>query len=328
VFPGRDDAENLQRLLAGEIDGFLAERLSVALLISNRGARRAVEAAPLRLMVPLHLMFSRQVPASTVEAFNRAIAELEAEGALKRIEAGFRAPVLLGLTLGSDWFFVLEILGTVCGALAGYLAARDERYSLFGALVLATITALAGGVIRDLLIARHPIAILASLTYLLLVLGTVVVAYLAGMGWSMTRGRAVVTNSVGWFQRRGLHRVAFEIADAFTLSSFAVVGVAVAVAHASGPLWLWGPILGILTGAGGGILRDIVRGRGNIPNLSSSVYAEVALLWAAAMSVYLTLRGGSIEAGEMLALVVIMVLGGALTRLGVVLLRVAPVRLH
>ena len=328
VRPGRDDTENLQRLLSGEIDGFLAERLSVALLISNRGARRSVEEAPLRLAVPLHLMFSRAVPASTVAAFEQAIAELDAEGELARIEARFRTPVLLGLTLGSDWFFVLEILGTVCGALAGYLAARHERYSLFGAVVLAVVTALAGGMLRDLLIARHPIAIMASPLYLLLVLGTVGIAFLAGLGWSLARGRAPLADGAGWVQRRKLDRAAFEIADAFTLSSFAVVGVAVAVAYAAGPLWLWGPILGMLTGAGGGILRDIIRGKGDIPNLRTSVYAEIAVGWAALMSLYLTWRGGKIEAAEMLALVVAVVLGGALTRLSVVMLRLSPVRLH
>ena len=57
-----------------------------------------------------------------------------------------------------------------------------------------------------------------------------------------------------------IDRAAFEVADALALSCFAVVGVAVAVGSDVGPLWLWGPILGTLTGAGGGVLRDIVRG--------------------------------------------------------------------
>src|SRR6185503_16515554 len=107
-----------------------------------------------------------------------------------------------------------------------------ERYSLFGALVLASVAALAGGMSRDLLIARHPIGIMANPLYVLLVLGTVAGAYLAGMGWSLARGRASLANTVGWVQRRGLDRAAFEIADAFALSCFAVVGVAVAVASA------------------------------------------------------------------------------------------------
>ncbi|MEK7865053.1 MAG: transporter substrate-binding domain-containing protein [Planctomycetota bacterium] len=327
VRPGKDDAENLQRLLDREIDGFLAERLSVALLVSRSGARRAVEEAPLRMAVPLHLMFSRTVPAATVASFDRAIAELEAEGALARIEARFRMPALLGLTLGSDWFLVLEVLGTIFAALAGYLAARHERYSLFGALVLASIAALSGGVLRDLLIARHPIAIMTTPLYVLLVVGTVAGAYLAGRSWAFLSDRAPLARVVGWVRSRGIDRAAFEIADALGLSCFAVVGVAVAVGNAVGPLWLWGPTLGTLTGAGGGVLRDIVRGGGDIPNLRSSAYAEIALLWTAAMSLYLTWRSGSIEAGEMLALVVVVVIGGTLTRLGVVVFRVSPVRL-
>jgi len=117
------------------------------------------------------------------------------------------------------------------------------------------------------------------------------------------------------------------VADALALSSFMVVGVAIAVGFGVEPLWLWGPILGTLTGAGGGILRDIVRGRGEIPNLRSSFYCEIALVWALALSLYLGERSGVIEAGEMLLAVAIAVIGGATTRLAVVAFAIRPPQL-
>jgi polar amino acid transport system substrate-binding protein len=330
------DAENLRRLLAGEVDGFLAERLSIALLISRSNAGPRVEEAALRLRVPLHLMFSRAVPAEKLAAFDAAIAELSADGTLARINARFRLPALLSLTLGSDWFLILEILGTVTAALAGYLAARQDRYSLFGALVLASLAALAGGVLRDLLIGRHPIGIMQNPIYLLLVFGTVLVCFLLGQARRAAQAitlpgsassAAVFTHSLGWLQSRRPHLILFEVADALALSSFMVVGVAIAVGFGVQPLWLWGPILGTLTGAGGGILRDIVRGRGEIPNLRTSFYCEIALIWALALSLYLGERSGVIEAGEMLLVVAITVIGGAVTRLAVVAFGIRPPQL-
>ena len=191
VVEGPSDEENLRRLLAGEVDGFLAERLSVALLISRKRVGNQVEEGALRILVPLHLMFSKSVPARTVAAFDRAISELEADGTLERIGARFRLPALLSLTTGSAWFFFLEVLGTVAAALAGYLAARSDRFSLFGALLLAALAALGGGVIRDLLIARQPIGAIANPLYALLVGATVVAAWLTAHAWQRMGGSHV-----------------------------------------------------------------------------------------------------------------------------------------
>jgi polar amino acid transport system substrate-binding protein len=283
-----------------------------------------VEEAALRLPVPLHLMFSRAVPPETVAAFDRAIEELAAEGQLARIGTRFRLPALLSLTLGSSWFLVLQTLGTVFAALSGYLAARESRFSLFGALLLAAVAALGGGVIRDLLINRHPILAVEKPIYPLLVIGTVLVAWLAGLAWQRLGATAVLKESVDWLRRRRSDRVLFEVTDALGVACSAMVGVAFAVGVGVTPLWLWGPVLATLTGAGGGILRDILRGRGEIPNLRTNLYCEVPLLWSMAISLYLVWRSGSIEAGEMLALVVVGVVGIALTRLAVVAFNIRP----
>jgi polar amino acid transport system substrate-binding protein len=331
IRPAGSDAENLQRLLAGEIDGFIAERLSVALLIARRGARHLVEEASPRLPVPLHLMFSPATPPETVAAFDAAIEALRADGTLGATAARFRLPVLLSLTLGSDWFFALEMLGTVAAALAGYLAARQDRYSLFGALVLAGVTAVAAGVLRDLVVGRHPVGIAGSPAYLSVAFGTAILCYLLGHLWAALRGRAVLAftlaQGVVWVRRRGLDRLLFEAADAVALAAFAVIGVAVALGMGVQPLWLWGPILGTLTGAGGGILRDIVRGGGHVATLRDTLYAEVALLVAVALSLYLTWRIGEIEQDEMLAVVAVAVAGGGLLRMCVVLFGWRPLRL-
>nr|WP_256437503.1 transporter substrate-binding domain-containing protein [Roseococcus sp. SDR] len=310
------DAENLRRLLAGEIDGFLAERLTAATLIAASADPRAVEEnAALRIAIPLHLMFSPAVPETTVAAFDAAIAELMADGTLGAIAARFRTPILLGLTLNSPWFLVLEVIGTLSAALSGYLAARGGRYSLFGALVLALATAVGGGVLRDLLVGRHPIGVMGSPLYLQLVLGTVLLSYLAGRLARAVPAVARLSAAGGAWRER-----LFDLADAIALSAFTVVGVAVAVGTAS-PLWLWGPMLGAITGAGGGIIRDIIRGGGDVPNLKTGFYGEVAVIWSILLSLWLTWRGAVIEREEVLAAVVVAVLGGVLTRMAVLRMR-------
>lgn len=327
ILAAPSDQENLRRLLAGEVDGFLAERLSVALLISRQGSGGQVEEAALRLYVPLHLMLSNKVPAAEVAAIDRAIVALLADGTLERVGARFRLPALLSLTTGSAWFFFLEVLGTVAAALAGYLAGRSERFSLFGGLLLAALAALGGGVIRDLLIGRQPIGAIANPLYALLVLSTVSVAWFAGHAWQRFGAAKVLRDSVSVVRKRGLDSALFEIADALGLACFAMVGVAVAVGAGVSPLWLWGPVLATLTGAGGGILRDIVRGRGDIPNLRTNLYCEVPLVWSLAVSLYLVWRRGAIEADEMMALVVVGVAGVALSRLLVAAFMIRPPRL-
>jgi polar amino acid transport system substrate-binding protein len=310
-----DEAANLRLLLAGEIDGFLAERLSAAALVAGSGAPRAVEEnRHLRLFIPLHLMFSRDVPEATVAAFDAAIAAARADGTLDRIAVRFRAPVLLSLTLNSRWFFVLEVIGTVAAALAGYLAARAGRYSLFGALILALTAAVGGGVLRDLLVARHPIGVMSSPVYLQLVMGTVLLAYLVGRLNAALPRLGPATRGGAWRERL------FDLADAIGLGAFTVVGVAVAVGSA-GPLWLWGPLLGAITGAGGGIIRDIIRGGGDVPNLKTGFYGEVAVIWAVILSFWLEWRSAVIEREEVLLAVVVTVAGGVVTRMALLRMR-------
>jgi len=313
VHRSTDDATNLRMLLAGEIDGFLAERLTAATLIAASADPRAVEENSLRIPIPLHLMFSPAMAIETVAAFDAAIAALTADGTLDRIAARFRAPVLLGLTLNSPWFFALEVIGTLAAALSGYLAARAGRYSLFGALVLAVVTAVGGGILRDLLVGRHPIGVMSSPIYLQLVLGTVLLAYLAG------RLAAFLPDS---YAAGGLWRERlFDFADALGLGAFAVVGVAVAIGTATTPLWIWGPLLGAITGAGGGILRDIIRGGGDVPNLKTGFYGEVALIWSIVLSLWLHWRSAVIEQEEVLLAVLVAVGGAVMTRMALLRMR-------
>jgi polar amino acid transport system substrate-binding protein len=335
--PGRvraasNDATNIRRLLAGEIDGFLAERLSVALAITSLGAAAQVEEARMRIVIPLHLAFNREtMTPALLGRIDAAIEMLTEDGTLDRIASRFRFPILLSLTIDSRWFLMLQITGAIASALAGTLAARHSGWSLFGAFVLAAITAGAGGVLRDLLMGRFPLGILRNPLFLQLILGTVLVVWAVMHAWALLRGRAILAFWIAQLavamRRRRADRWLFDFADALGLGASTVLGVTIAFGMGADPLWLWGPLLGTITGAGGGIIRDVLRGGGSIPNLTTGFYGEVSLIWSLALTGYLMARGPGIEIDEVVPAVIVAVIGCVVTRMAALAFGWKPPRL-
>ena len=328
-----DDAESLAFLLAGRVDGFLAPRLAGMAALANRpgaGALvRQVEAPVAENSV--HVAFSRaRVGPETVDAFDRALASLRADGTEARLRSRSTAPVLVRLAAAADWMTWLERVGTVAFALTGVLLARKEGYSLLGALVLAALPAFGGGVVRDLMVGRRPIGVLQSAWPVGTVLATVLVSYLAlKLFDAIERGPAAPIRSLAE-RLAAASALPFlnlvELTDAMGLATITVVGVVVAVQQGAEPLWLWGPLCAVIGGAGGGILRDVLRADSANPALRSSFYAEVAILWGLVLT-GMVLWLGHEERPDLLRVAVAVTVAGAfLTRAAVVLLRLRSPR--
>ncbi len=155
---------------------------------------------------------------------------------------------------------VLDLTGTFAFGLNGALTAvRAARLDIVGVLALGMITALGGGLVRDVLIGAIPPATLRDWRYLAL---------------------AAVGGLVAFALSRWLERLEgpITVLDAIGLSVFAVIGAAKALDAGLGvaPAIL----LGAITGVGGGTIRDVLIGR--IPAvLSSDLYAIPALIAAA-----------------------------------------------
>ena len=167
---------------------------------------------------------------------------------------------------------VLELIGTFVFGLNGALTAMEaQRLDLVGVTVLGTMTALGGGIVRDILIGATPPATFRDWRYLAVALASAVVAF---------------------FGRRFLRRVArsINLFDAAGLSLFCVTGTVVAYAHGLGPFQ--SAILGTITGVGGGTIRDITIRR--VPTvLTSGLYAIPALVGAAITAVALNFHAYS-----------------------------------
>lgn len=156
---------------------------------------------------------------------------------------------------------VLDLVGTFVFALSGGVAAVKRHLDLFGVLVLSFAAASAGGIMRDLLIGAAPPAAISDWRYL----GVSLLAGLFIFFWYPVSERI-----------RGLHNYVL-IFDGAGLALFAVTGTQKALGYGLDPVMA--PLLGMLTGIGGGMLRDVLISE--IPVvLRSDLYAVAALVGA------------------------------------------------
>jgi uncharacterized membrane protein YeiH len=158
---------------------------------------------------------------------------------------------------------VLDLAGTFVFALSGATAGVKQRLDLFGVLVLSFAAGNAGGIARDLLIGAVPPAAISDWRYL-------AVSLLAG----------IVT--FYWFSGIDRLRSPVLVFDGAGLALFAVSGTQKALAFGLNPVMA--ALLGMLTGIGGGMTRDVLLAE--IPTvLRADLYAVAALAGAAVVVV-------------------------------------------
>ncbi|HEX5562354.1 MAG TPA: trimeric intracellular cation channel family protein [Nocardioidaceae bacterium] len=168
-------------------------------------------------------------------------------------------PLLLALDLGGTFAFALN------GALT---AIRVAKLDVVGVVTLGMVTALGGGIIRDIFIDSLPPATFSDWRYLMVAAAGSLVAF--AFGWRLTRLVKPIL-----------------VLDAAGLSLFAVTGASKALDFGVGPGQA--VILGAITAVGGGTLRDVLSGRVPVV-LRSELYAIPALV--AATVVVVTVRTG------------------------------------
>ena len=153
----------------------------------------------------------------------------------------------------------LDLLGTFAFALNGALTAvRTTRLDIVGVLTLGAITAMGGGIIRDLLLGATPPATFSDWRYLAVAAAGALIAF-------------------AFSHRLGKLAWPIEILDAVGLSVFAVTGASKALEYGLGPIQA--VILGAITAVGGGTLRDTLIGE--VPSvMRDGLYAIPALIGA------------------------------------------------
>lgn len=159
--------------------------------------------------------------------------------------------------LRSPWVMGGDLLAVAICAVTGVLKARRMRMDMVGASVIAVVSGLGGGTLRDILLGHGPVFWLAEPQ-------GVATALIAGWTTYAIAGRVRV-------EKRD-----FEIPDAFGLALFAMLGTERALISGHG--WLVAVLLGVTTGTFGGVLRDVLCNE--IPSLfvRRELYATAAAI--------------------------------------------------
>lgn len=154
----------------------------------------------------------------------------------------------------------LDLFGTAVFALTGALRALTKKLDLMGAVVLAIVTALGGGMMRDALIGRHPPAAFVDQVYLLIAIAVGILAFFWGRRLHEQEDWLIVFDAVG-------------------LGVFTLVGATVADQAGLGPVGIL--FIAMLTATGGGALRAMLVAE--IPFiLKKEIYASASLFGALA----------------------------------------------
>lgn len=167
-------------------------------------------------------------------------------------------------------FFIFEILGTIAFAVSGAMIAIRHKMDLFGVAMLGLITATGGGIIRDLVTGVIPPRVFRDSRYAILAFGTALLVFVIM--------RFAKRHPTGKFSAI-LDKLYF-LSDTLGLAAFTVLGIK-SVGGDNGTLLLF---VGVITGVGGGLMRDVFSGtvpsifREHIYALASAAGAVIYIL--------------------------------------------------
>jgi len=154
------------------------------------------------------------------------------------------------------FYQTLDILGTIAFAISGVLVAMDKRLDLFGVLIIAFVTAIGGGTLRDLLIGNTPVVWMRDATYMVTIGITVVFAILFASRLKYLRKSLFLFDTIG-------------------IGLFTMIGIEKGLEAELLPIMCIA--LGTMTASFGGVIRDILCNE--IPVIfRKEIYATACIL--------------------------------------------------
>jgi uncharacterized membrane protein YeiH len=160
---------------------------------------------------------------------------------------------------------LIGLCGVAVCAISGALAAGRKTFDLLGVAIIALVTAIGGGTLRDLLLDRHPIFWIADPVYLLVIL-------------------ASAAGTVVYVRFRHPPYRALLIADALGLGFFTISGAQVAEARGLPAITVI--LMGAITGAAGGLFRDVLSAEVPLLLRRGELYATASIIGAAMYVVF------------------------------------------
>ncbi len=153
-------------------------------------------------------------------------------------------------------FYTLDILGTIAFAISGVLVAFNKKMDLFGVLIIAFVTAVGGGTLRDLLIGNTPVSWMTDMTYTYVILGSAIFAI-------------IFRSKINYL------RTSLFLFDTIGIGLYTVVGIEKGLNAELHPIICIA--LGTITASFGGVIRDILCNE--IPVIfRKEIYATACIL--------------------------------------------------
>ena len=142
---------------------------------------------------------------------------------------------------------IFELFGTIAFAASGAITGLSKKMDILGVTTLGVVTAVGGGVIRDLILGNTPPATFRNPTYALIAIAVSIIIFIP-----MVRRFL--------FKKQQVYDMIMLIMDSIGLGAFTVVGIQTAYASDNTYNAFLLIFVGVVTGVGGGILRDILAG--------------------------------------------------------------------
>ena len=159
--------------------------------------------------------------------------------------------------MDTSLLYIIDMFGTAIFAISGVLLAGRLKMDPFGVIVLGSVTAIGGGTIRDMALGATPVFWITDPAYLWVILITCLLTI-----WLVRRPKRLP-----WY--------VLPVCDAIGLGAFVGIGVEKALTYQGS--YMVAIIMGVLTGCGGGIIRDVLARQ--IPMvLRSEVYATACII--------------------------------------------------
>ena len=164
------------------------------------------------------------------------------------------------------FLFIIELLGTVAFAVSGAMTGIEKRMDIFGVAILGVATAVGGGVVRDLVIGITPPKAFQDPIYLIVALIVAVILFFPAVRRPLARSQKLFDSVL-------------LVMDAAGLGMFTITGITTAIGQANCRSVLLLFFVGLITGTGGGVLRDILAG--DMPYIfRKHIYASASLAGA------------------------------------------------
>ena len=161
------------------------------------------------------------------------------------------------------FFYTLDILGTIAFAMSGTLIAIHKKLDPFGIFIIAFVTAVGGGTLRDILIDRNPVNWMQDLNYIYVIIAATIFTIL-------------IRNKIDYLRK------SLFLFDTIGLGIFTIIGTEIGIQQNYHPII--SIILGTITATFGGVIRDILCNE--IPVIfKKEIYASACIIGAIAFVV-------------------------------------------